>query len=129
MKKLIAALSIAALALTTSPALAQPSGRGPFHGRPGFSGAHRGAIEAHRSFEHHGDFRRDQRGHVFSHVFIGVAPSFFFWGPAYYPPAYSPPAVVYAPPPQSYWYYCQSAGAYYPYVASCPEDWVPVPAQ
>jgi hypothetical protein len=126
MKKLIAALAIGALTLTASPALAWPDGRGQFHGGRGFSGGHR-ALEAHRSFEHHGDFRRDHRGHVF----IGVVPSFFFWGPAYpyYPPAYSQPAVAYAPPPPSYWYYCQSAGAYYPYVSGCPEGWVPVPAQ
>jgi hypothetical protein len=36
-----------------------------------------------------------------------------------------------APPaPRSentYWYYCQSAGGYYPKVPSCPEPWVPVP--
>jgi hypothetical protein len=34
-----------------------------------------------------------------------------------------------APPPPVYWYYCRSLGAYYPYVPSCPEAWVPVPAQ
>jgi hypothetical protein len=28
--------------------------------------------------------------------------------------------------PNNYWYYCQSAGAYYPYVTSCPEAWLPV---
>jgi hypothetical protein len=27
----------------------------------------------------------------------------------------------------SYWYYCESAGAYYPSVASCPEPWLKVP--
>jgi hypothetical protein len=29
---------------------------------------------------------------------------------------------------QVYWYYCPSYGAYYPYVSSCPEAWLPVPA-
>ena len=44
--------------------------------------------------------------------------------PYYY--TYPPP--VYAPaPPSAYWYYCRSAGAYYPTVPSCPEPWVPVP--
>jgi len=38
---------------------------------------------------------------------------------------YSPP--YYAAP--SYWYYCPSYGEYYPNVTSCPEAWVPVPAQ
>ena len=31
-------------------------------------------------------------------------------------------------PAPTYWYYCTSYGAYYPYVTSCPESWVPVPA-
>lgn len=38
------------------------------------------------------------------------------------PPA--PLAAVPAPPPQpSYWYYCRSSNAYYPYVKDCPEGW------
>jgi hypothetical protein len=37
------------------------------------------------------------------------------------------PAPVYIEP-RGYWYYCPSAGAYYPYVRACPEPWVPVPA-
>jgi hypothetical protein len=33
-------------------------------------------------------------------------------------------------PPQTgtYWYYCSSAGEYYPQVGTCPEQWVKVPA-
>ena len=64
-------------------------------------------------------------------MFIGAAP-LFLWGPSY---IYTPPPVVAAPPvyvqPESngYWYYCRSAGAYYPHVATCPEPWVPVPAR
>ena len=56
----------------------------------------------------------------------------------YYPPGYARPYVeeptVYvqqAPPTGTlepgYWYYCQSAGAYYPTAPSCPEAWVRVP--
>jgi len=54
-----------------------------------------------------------------------------------------PPPAVYAPPPASYpprvaysrpsaparpfhWYYCQSAGGYYPYVRTCPGGWLTV---
>lgn len=33
-----------------------------------------------------------------------------------------------APQPQQYWYYCDSARGYYPYVASCPSGWRAVPA-
>jgi hypothetical protein len=32
------------------------------------------------------------------------------------------------PAPQQYWYYCDSARTYYPYVSSCPEGWRAVPA-
>jgi hypothetical protein len=38
------------------------------------------------------------------------------------------PAYPYVGPSSSYWYYCPSASNYYPYVGSCPEPWVPVPA-
>jgi hypothetical protein len=99
--------------------------------------------------------RGHHRPHVHGRVFIGVGPA-VWWGPYpywYYPPppyaVYAPP-VVYAPPPpvvvpepqvyiqqapppvapgpsaQQFWYYCQSAQAYYPSVSSCPEAWVKV---
>lgn len=67
------------------------------------------------------------------------------WGPAWYPPPYYPPQVIVLPPPpppvyieqveppaQSYWYYCKSGKAYYPYVRECPEGWqkvLPQPEQ
>lgn len=84
---------------------------------------------------------------VRTRVFVGIGPS-FWWGPYwwYYPPpyyVYSPPQVIIqsppiyvqqeapppapAPAPESYWYYCQSAKVYYPYVQTCPEPWVKVP--
>jgi hypothetical protein len=54
----------------------------------------------------------------------------FWWGSYWF---YAPPPVivqappVYVQPPAPlYWYYCRSAQAYYPYVSSCPEPWVPV---
>ena len=79
--------------------------------------------------------------HGHGRVFIGVGRG-FWWGPPYpyywYPPPYYPPVVVQpqvyvqqapAPPsaPPGDWYYCQSAGDYYPQVQSCPEPWVRVP--
>lgn len=81
--------------------------------------------------------------HGHGRVFIGVGPG-FWWGPPYpyywYPPPYYP-SVIEPPQPQVYvqqapappsappgdWYYCQSAGGYYPQVQSCPEPWVRVP--
>jgi hypothetical protein len=38
-----------------------------------------------------------------------------------------PRAAAPAPPDGPYWYYCPSAGAYYPAAPSCPEPWVKVP--
>ncbi|MFT4048199.1 MAG: OmpA family protein, partial [Solimonas sp.] len=54
-----------------------------------------------------------------------------YWGPYYdYPPTvvYQQPDVVVQAPPTTYWYYCDSAKAYYPYVQQCPEGWRAVPA-
>jgi hypothetical protein len=45
------------------------------------------------------------------------------------PPIYEePPIYMEQPPAQTYWYYCPSLRAYYPYVSSCPEPWVSVPS-
>ena len=76
-------------------------------GHPGFGG-HPG----HPGFIGHPGFLRHPRG------FVTVAPGFGWW------PGYP----YYGVAPSDYWYYCPSAGAYYPYVDSCPEAWVPVPA-
>lgn len=41
----------------------------------------------------------------------------------------SPPeTVVPTAPPAQYWYYCEDSRTYYPYVATCPGGWTPVPA-
>jgi len=67
-----------------------------------------------------------------------------WWGPGWYGypyPYYSAPPVVIqqppteyiqpetTPPQQAYWYYCQGAGAYYPYVKECPGGWIQVVPQ
>jgi hypothetical protein len=115
----IAGVGIAIVLATASP------GQAAAHGGHGFSGntpaghfeGHHG-FDGHRGFEGHHDFRGRRGG------FVGVP---FYWGPPYvdaYPPAYT-----YYPPAPAYWYYCPSYGAYYPTVATCPDAWVPVPAQ
>lgn len=67
---------------------------------------------------------------------------YWYWYPEpIYPyPTYVPPAapVAMAPPPPpppapgvaptQFWYYCQPAKAYYPYVSSCSIPWEQVPA-
>ena len=74
----------------------------------------------------------------------------FWWGAPYpYWGYYGAPYYAYAPPlvaeeqtyaqaapepepaalqqPKAYWYYCASAGAYYPTAPTCPEVWIKVP--
>ena len=94
----------------------------------GFSGHHAARFERDRGrVEHHERFAGHRGFH--GRVFIGAAP-FVIGGPTYaydaYASAYPPP--VYTPAPST-WYFCQSAGAYYPNVTTCAEGWVPVPAQ
>jgi hypothetical protein len=86
---------------------------------------------------------RHDGGRVF--VGVGVGPGFWWgppwWGPPYpyywYPPYYYPPPQqpqvyvqqVPAPAPPGDWYYCKSAGEYYPQVQNCPEPWIQVPTR
>ena len=83
-------------------------------GRPGGHLSGGGHFRGHHRFDGRRDFRH-------GHVGIFVAPLFLS------APFFAAPAVVYASP--AYWYYCPSYGAYYHYVPSCPEAWVPVPAR
>lgn len=82
-------------------------------------------------------------------VFVGVGVGVPLWYPypyaypypVYAPPVYAPPVVVQSPPPAyvqqeapassqtQYWYYCQGAQAYYPYVRECPDGWMQVVPQ
>ena len=71
-------------------------------------------------------------------VFVGPGwgwgPGWGYWGPpyAYGPTVYQappadPPEYIERDQPAGYWYYCESAGDYYPRVSSCAEPWVKVP--
>src|ERR1041384_257009 len=118
-----AAISCAVAVFATATADVWAGGRGGSGGR-GASGGGRGGSHSSGAHHHHSHTR----------VFVG---SSFFYGPAYYPPYYAPyyaPVPVYVEPeaPAVYieqgqdpdlqvWYYCQSAGAYYPYATECPE--------
>jgi len=119
MKQILAALVTLSFvaAFLVIPVTANAWDRGFHHGHP----------------FHHGHFRHGGCcffGGFAAGVFTGAVLGGAF-APVYtYPaPIYVTPAPTYAPPPLTYWYYCRSAGAYYPYVPSCPEPWVPVPAQ
>jgi hypothetical protein len=85
----------------------------------------------------HGGHGHKGHGHQGSRVFISprvVVPFGAYWRPYWEPYPYPP--VVMAPPPQvyveltplppQYWYYCDAAQAYYPYVQECPGEWRPV---
>ena len=74
----------------------------------------RGHPGGHHSHHHHGGPRHH------GHGLHGPR----FGGPAY--PSWS--AYSYADRPLVYWY-CSSAGAYYPDLQSCPEPWVPLPTE
>lgn len=128
----LAVVCAAALVLAVMAEEAAAAGRSGGHGsggsHAGHSGSHHSGSHSHHNHGHHSHSR----------VFVGVgvgAP--LFWGPAYYGPAYYAPGYYYPPPApvyieqnpapieqgSQYWYYCQSARAYYPYVNGCPEGW------
>lgn len=91
------------------------------------------------------------RGHFRLGVYVGGPVFWPGYGPYYYPPyyppyypAYYPPVVVTppaapvyieqgaaqaAPAQDSWWYYCNDAKAYYPYVKECPTGWQRVAPQ
>ena len=131
MKKSVSVMlvSFAIVAAVASAGEAAP------RGHEGMVGPHaapfRGPFPGHRAFVPPHRFEgRVFPGHPrFSHgrVFFGVAP--FIAAPLVVPYVYPPAVATYPEAPAGYWYYCQSAGAYYPNVQACPEDWVPVPAQ
>jgi hypothetical protein len=117
-----AAILLAALGMAVPD---DASARGRSGGR-GFSqsGGHVGS--GHAGHAHHA------RPHFATRVFIAapiLAVPAFYPRPYYYAPApvYYQPAPVYIEQypsaPQSYWYYCAPARAYYPYVGECPGGW------
>jgi hypothetical protein len=129
-------IGVVAVAMLLVLALGAPvsEARGGGHGGGGHGGG-RG-----RGFSHHGHF------HGHGRVIVGVAPwwGVGWWDPWWYPPAYYSSYPYYDPlaaeppvyiergpgseaPAAGYWYYCESAGRYYPDVQGCPEPWVKVP--
>ena len=90
-------------------------------GGHGFGGGHPGGAAMHNGFEGHHAGHFD--GHHFERRHFDGR---FGFGAVIPYGGYDPYYGYYDTP--SYWYYCQSYGAYYPYVTSCPEAWVPVPA-
>src|SRR5467141_1427488 len=144
MKLVVKVLVVLLVALLSAPALAGRGSSGGRSGGFGHSGAH---FAGGRHFVPGGHFAPGGHfvpgsrifvpgSHFISRsttVFVGVGIPFYGYYPPPlpyyydYPPAYYP---LVAPPQQSYWYFCSSANAYYPYVQQCPEGWqavAPVP--
>ncbi len=146
MKQIMWAIGLAILLWAGTILPAEAAGGGGFHGGGssmgggGFRGGSAGAFHAGGSF-HGGHFHGGTR------VFIGGG--FGWWGwPGWWGPSYpyygyygASPVVVQQGPAEyirqdsstpsapQYWYYCQEAGAYYPYVKECPSRWMQVVPQ
>ncbi len=122
---LIALLGVLVFAALSSQA--EAGGRSGHHGHGGHS------YHGGHSF-HHGGHSSYHGGHYL----FWLAP--FAWGRHWYPtyPYHQETTVIAeertvyverprsAEPAESWWYYCESAGGYYPDVARCPERWVKV---
>jgi hypothetical protein len=147
--KPIVGLTLAALTLLGAAplsAVAQPRDRGVWHGDI--------RHFEHRDMQHwrSGAWRHGSHaGHLGWWWVVGGL-WYFYPEPVYpYPDPYRPPTVVIeqAPPPvviqapaqsapvmppaasppaPQFWYYCDAARGYYPYVPSCPSGWKTVPA-
>ncbi len=87
-----------------------------------------------------GNWVHDQHDGRMGWWWVAAGMWYFYPAPVYpYPDPYTPPLVIVNQQPAApqaavqptlrYWYYCDSAKAYYPYVPSCPEAWRPVLAQ
>ncbi len=132
----VLALSLALVALTLSaPTLAQRRAHAtPPQWRGDISRFH----EHDWSLWRGGHWRQARHDGRWGWWWVVGASWYFYPAPVYpYPNPWEPPVVVVnppagaiaPPPPTPYWYYCEPARAYYPYVSSCPSGWMQVPAQ
>lgn len=70
--------------------------------------------------------------HVRFHGGVYIGGPLWIPPPVYYPPPVyvervAPPVYIeQSPAPTNYWFYCQESKAYYPYVQSCPSNWMKV---
>src|SRR5262245_54416821 len=90
---------------------------GGFHGGPGAHSGFHGHVSHPGFVGHPGNHGFPHHRGFFRGGGVVVVPGFGFYG-AYSYPYYDGTASY-----PDYWYYCQSAGAYYPYVSTCPEPW------
>jgi ABC-type Zn2+ transport system substrate-binding protein/surface adhesin len=117
----LAVMVMVAVLVATAPSLAWA--RSGHHGGKSHHGVSRHHGGGSRHHHHHRFHHHGFHHHRFHHHRGFVGSSILFAAPLYYPSyLYSPPVSIH----EGYWYYCQSAGAYYPYVQTCSEPWIPV---
>ena len=122
------ALLALALLAVTAPALAQ---RAPHSGPPQWHGDIARFHEHDWNLWRGGHWNQGRHDGRLGWWWVVGASWYFYPAPVYpYPNPWEPPPVTYTPvpPPTQYWYYCDAAKAYYPYVPSCPAGWTQVPA-
>lgn len=108
-----------------------------------YGGRHGGHQGWHHGGHHGGHFGRHHGGHFGSHFGLHFGAP-LFWGPSpyyrRYPDYYEPRTVIIEREPPVYiqrepvqqaqaaplWYYCPNPAGYYPHIASCSQQWVPV---
>ena len=120
------------LLISTVPGHADRGGHG-YKGHGYEKGAYRGhghRGHGHRGHWHKGHWHRGFHRSGGVRVFISpglVVPFGSYWAPYPDPPVVVAPSprvyVEPSPPPPHYWYYCDAAQAYYPYVDQCPGGW------
>lgn len=129
-KTLIAACAILALSFSATTA---SSAYGDHHG--GYHGGHHGGhYGGHRS--HHGHFGNHFGLHFGAPLFWGPSPYYRGYSDYYEPRTViierEPPVYIQREPVQQQaqaaplWYYCPNPAGYYPHIASCSQQWVPV---
>ena len=130
MKRMIAVV-VAGLFLLGAAVSADARGRG---GGGGGHGGHGGGSHGGRFHGHHFS-GHGFRGSVVIGTGVWLGP---YWSPYWYPPYYpydpyetvpvvaEPQTYIQPSPAPSYWYYCEEAKAYYPYVQQCPGGWLTV---
>jgi hypothetical protein len=154
MKKITCGVVVAFMLILGSALSALAAGRGHHGGHHGFSRHHFGGhgfsghhFRRHHHFGHHPHFRHHFGHHPhfrhhhfgqhhFRHHHLAIPPVWPYWyGLTYHSgPIVVDPYVYVQPEPtlstqqpaQHYWYYCESAKAYYPYVPRCPGGWIRV---
>ena len=124
--------------LAALPSQAVAGGRSGHHRGYGGHGSHYSGHGSH--YRGNRSYYRGHRSHYGGHYSFWLGPLAWSsrWYPGYpYRYRREPTVIVEertvyverpatAEPAESWWYYCESAAAYYPDVDSCPERWVKV---